>query len=472
MAGPDLRLSAAVGLGKLVGSASRRLRLGGGTTLPGDVARAIDPRVLAKLAASLTGGTVLVTGTNGKTSTAAMLRAIAGTAGWRAGGNPSGSNLVFGLTAATLDRADRHCRVPLDWMILEVDELSAPQAVAEIQPRGLVVLNAFRDQLDRSFEVEQIASRLESAVNRLPPTSFWVGNADDPRVALIGAEPGSRSHRSRILFGLDDPSAARAGLPVVADARDCPHCRGELEFTTVYYAHCGEYACPNCGFTRPAPAVRATQIQLFGLDSLQLRMVDAAGLGTSISVPLGGVFNAANAAAAFATATAMGATGAQVSSALATFQPAFGRSQLATWKGAKVRLMLAKNPAGMGENLASLATLDASPVVAIALNDGIADGRDISWIWDVDLEGLARARRLTIVASGTRTRDLVLRLAYAGFEPDRIRVCPEPGAALDALAEMATPGVPAPALLTYTAMLNWQRQLVRSGASQPFREAV
>ncbi|HUY54623.1 MAG TPA: MurT ligase domain-containing protein [Candidatus Nanopelagicaceae bacterium] len=471
MAGPDLRLGAAIGLGKLVGSASRRLGLGGGTTLPGDVARAIDPHVLAKLASTVTRGTVLVTGTNGKTSTAAMLRTIAAAAGWRVGGNPSGSNLVFGLTAATLDRADRHGRVPLDWMILEVDELSAPQAVAEIQPRGLVVLNAFRDQLDRSFEVEQIAGRLEAAVNRLPASSFWVGNADDPRVALIGAEPGSRSHRSRILFGLDDPSAARAALPVVADARVCPRCRGELEFSAVYYAHCGAYACPNCGFTRPDPDVRATNIQLFGLDSLKLRMVDPSGLGTSVSVPLGGVFNAANVAAAFATATAMGATPAQVSSALATFQPAFGRSQLAAWKGTSVRLMLAKNPAGMGENLASLAALDASPVVAIALNDGIADGRDISWIWDVDLEGLARGRRLTVVASGTRCGDLVLRLAYAGFERDQILVCPEPQAALDALAEMATKGVAAPALLTYTAMLNWQRLLVRSGASQPFRGA-
>ncbi|MHB1526397.1 MAG: DUF1727 domain-containing protein [Candidatus Dormibacteria bacterium] len=468
MAGPDLRLGAAVGLGKFAGRASRRLGLGGGTTLPGDVARAVDPRVLAKLASTVAVGTVLVTGTNGKTSTAAMLRTIAAAAGWRVGGNPSGSNLVFGLTAAALERADRHCRVAVDWMILEVDELSAPQAVAEIQPRGLVVLNAFRDQLDRSFEVDQIARRLEAAVAGLPQTSFWVGNADDPRVAAIGSEAGSRANRSRILFGLDDPRAAQTTLPVVADARVCPRCRGELDFSAVYYAHCGVYTCPDCEFHRPQPHVRASEIRPSGLDSLEVVIQDASGASTEVSVRLGGIFQAANVAAAFATATAMGVAGSQVSSALASFEPAFGRSQLAVWKGAQVRLMLAKNPAGMGENLAALAALDSSPVIAIALNDGVADGRDISWIWDVDLERLARTRSLTVVASGTRSRDLVLRLAYAGFDRALIKVCPDPEEALSTLAQMARPGVPAPALLTYTAMLSWHRLLVRSGASQPF----
>jgi len=470
MAGPDLRLAAAVGLGRAVGAASRGLGLGGGTTLPGDIARAIDPLVLAKLTASVRLGTVLVTGTNGKTSTAAMLRAIAGAAGWRVGGNPSGSNLVFGLTAAALATANPWGKLALDWMILEVDELSAPRAVAEIRPRGLVVLNAYRDQLDRAFEVEQIADRLRTAIDRLPPGSFWVGNADDPRVALMGSEAGGRVQRAQILFGLDDPAAAHANLPVVADARVCPRCRGELDFSAVYYAHCGEYTCPNCGFSRPEPDFKATEIHLSGLDSVQLRMVDPRAVKTQLSVGLGGLVNVANVAAAFATASAMGATAAQISSALASFQPAFGRSQVADWKGARVRLMLAKNPAGLGENLASLAVLDHSPVIAIALNDGIADGRDISWIWDVDLERLAEGRELTVVASGTRSHELVLRLVYAGFDRARIRICPEPRAALDALAALAGPGVAAPALLTYTAMLSWQRLLVDSGASQPFGE--
>jgi UDP-N-acetylmuramyl tripeptide synthase len=468
VAKPDLRLMAAVSLGRLAGASSRRLGLGGGTTLPGDVARAIDPRVLSKLTSTVASGTVLVTGTNGKTSTAAMLRAILSATGLRVGGNPSGSNLVFGLTAAAIDQATAACNLPVDWLVLEVDELSSPQAVAEVRPQGLIVLNAFRDQLDRSFEVDQVSARLKEAVGKLPESSFWVGNADDPRVAVIGSGEDGTPSRPGILFGLDDSSVAHASLPVVADARVCPRCRGELEFTEVYYAHCGTYHCQICDFARPRPQLRATQIVTSGLDSLSMVLAEADDRSTPVSVPLGGVYHAANVAAAFAAAIAMGVDRDRAAAALAVFRPVFGRSQLALWEGAEIRLLLAKNPAGMGENLAAVLDLDRSPVIAIALNDGIADGRDISWIWDVELERIAGSRDLFVVASGTRARDLALRLTYAGVDSTRIRVCPEPSQALSTLAEMATPGVPAPAMLTYTAMLGWHRQLVQAGSIRPF----
>lgn len=467
MAHLDLRLAGAVGLGKLAGATSRGLRLGGGTTMPGDVARAIDPRVLSKLAASAALGTVLVTGTNGKTSTTAMLRAAISDAGWRVASNSSGSNLVYGLTAAAITRANLAGRLGIDWLILEVDELSAPQAVAELKPRGLVVLNVFRDQLDRSFEVDQVSERLATAVAGLPPTSFWVGNADDPRVASIGVARNGRAARPGLLFGIDDLRVAHAALPVVADARVCPLCRSELDYSRVYYAHCGVYHCRGCGFSRPEPQVRATNITTGGLDSVEVELVEK-GVGVLVKLPVGGIYHAANVAAAFTAATAMGVSGERAGQALSSFQPAFGRSQLASWRGSQVRLLLTKNPAGLDANLRAVMELDTSPVVAIALNDGVADGRDISWIWDIDLERLAVSRPLDIVASGTRARDLALRLAYSGLGQARIRVCPQPEAALTALAEAAVPGTPAPALLTYTAMMEWHRLLVRSGAVDPF----
>jgi UDP-N-acetylmuramyl tripeptide synthase len=462
---------AAVGLGRLAGASSRRLGLGGGTTLPGDVARAIDPKVLSKLTASVESGTVLITGTNGKTSTAAMLRAILASTGLRVGGNPSGSNLVFGLTAAAIDQASASGSLPVDWLVLEVDELSSPKAVAEIRPRGLVVLNAFRDQLDRSFEVDQVSARLGEAVRNLPEASFWVGNADDPRVAVIESGTRTMPGCAGILFGLEDSSVAHSSLPVVTDARVCPNCRGELEFSQVYYAHCGVYHCRDCEFARPDPQLRATQIATAGLDSISMVLAEEHHRRTPVSVPLGGIYQAANVAAAFAAAVAMGVDRERAAAALAAFHPAFGRSQLASWEGAEIRLMLAKNPAGLGENVASVLDLDCSPVIAIGLNDGIADGRDVSWIWDVDLERLADSRALTVIASGTRAHDLALRLTYAGLDSSRIRICPEPAQALTALAEMAAPGVPAPAMLTYTAMLGWHRELVQAGSIRPFWES-
>jgi UDP-N-acetylmuramyl tripeptide synthase len=456
VAGAKLRLRAAVALGKTAAGLSRRLQLGGGTTLPGDVALWVDPGVLRTMAGSVRVGTVLVTGTNGKTSTAALLRTILAGAGSRVGGNPSGSNLIFGLTAAALELADSRGRIDRDWLVLEVDELTAPRAVAEIRPQGLVVLNAFRDQLDRSFEVDQIAQRLSAATAALAAGSFWVGNADDPRVAAM-AEAASAAGAETVLFGLE--AGGRDHLPIVSDSSACPRCRRELDFAAVFYAHCGRYQCPGCGFRRPQPQVVASHIQLPGLGAVEMTLSGPTGWTRSVNVRLGGVFSAANVAAAAATASAMGVSPDQVASGLTAFEPAFGRFQVRHWRGVPIRLLLAKNPAGLEENLAAALELDQSPVIAMGLNDGIADGRDVSWIWDVEMERLRDSRPVMLVVSGRRAHELALRLAYAGVQTTRVVVCESPRAALDQVAALAAPGVPVPALLTYTAMLEWHRLL-------------
>ncbi len=462
MAGNSLRFQAAVALGKATGGLSRRLHMGGGTTLPGDVARWVDPGVLTTMVRSVRSGTVLVTGTNGKTSTAALLRQVLEMAGARVGGNPSGSNLIFGLTAAALGLADREGRIDRDWLVLEVDELSAPRAVQEIRPTGLVVLNAFRDQLDRSFEVDQIAQRLTAATAALPAGSFWVGNADDPRVAAM-AETAAMAGAQRLLFGLEEKMGHQ--LPVVSDAAVCPRCRSEMEFQVVFYAHCGTYRCPSCDFERPEPQFLASGVRLLGLDAVEMTIGGADGWAIETRVNLGGRFSAANAAAAAAAACAIGVAPAAIAAGLEAFHAAFGRFQIVPWQGTAVRLMLAKNPAGLEENLAAVMELDRSPVLAMALNDLVADGRDVSWIWDVNMERLLRGRPIHVVVSGRRARELALRLGYAGVPRELVTVCPTPRTALDAIVAMATPGVPVPALLTYTAMLEWHRLLTRAAAA-------
>ena len=460
----DPRLRLAILGGRITGLASRRLRMGGGTTLPGDVARALDPQVLRKLGAGPRQGTVLVTGTNGKTTTSALLREIAVAAGWQVGGNPSGSNLIYGLTAAALAHADLGGRMALDWLVLEVDELSALAAVRELEPRLLVVLNAFRDQLDRSFEVDQVAARLGTAVAALPETSVAILNADDPRIAAL--KGSARLTR----FGIDDPELDRGGLPESADRPVCAACGRPVHFSAVYYGQCGEYRCPDCGWARPAPEVRVTSARTDGLDHSELNLKGYGGGIGPVRVPLAGAHNAANVAAAAAAALAMGATWDQVRAGLERFQPAFGRSQVVLWGRAQVRLLLAKNPAGMQASLESVLSGDAGPVLGLALNDGIADGTDVSWIWDVEFERLAAGGPRWVVSSGRRAHELALRLRYAGVDASRIVVRPTPEAALAALGERAAPGTPAPALLTYTAMLAWHRAVVAAGGAAPFWE--
>ena len=392
----DPRLRLAVLAGKTTAWASRGLGLGGGTTLPGDVARAIDPQVLRKLGASPRQGIVLVTGTNGKTTTSALLRQIAASAGWRAGGNESGSNLIYGLTAAAVAQSDLRGRMELDWLVLEVDELSAALAARELRPGILVVLNAFRDQLDRSFEVDQVAARLGEAVAALPEAAMTVLNSDDPRIAALEGGPNA-TH-----FGIEDRELDRGGLPESADRPVCPRCGGSLRFESVYYGQCGDYLCPACGWSRPLPTVRATRLLTIGLDHMELTLAGPGGGVGPVDVPLAGAHNAANVAAAAAAALAMGASWEQIRLGLEEFRPAFGRSQVVPWRQGQVRLLLAKNPAGMQASLEAVLGAGSGPVLGLALNDGIADGTDISWIWDVEFERLAGGGPRWIVLSGRR----------------------------------------------------------------------
>src|ERR1700676_3691938 len=210
-----IRKTAAVWAGKATGALSRVTRRGGGTTLPGDVARAIDPNILTKLAADLTKGSIVITGTNGKTTTARLISYLLEGAGNKIVSNRAGANLVFGATAAALNEAAPSGHLKADWGVFEIDEASLPKAIEEIRPRATLVLNLFRDQLDRYGELESIAKKIEQALSTLPQNSTAILNADDPRVAEIGLGLPA----TPLWYGLDDVTVASKELPHAADAR-------------------------------------------------------------------------------------------------------------------------------------------------------------------------------------------------------------------------------------------------------------
>src|SRR2546427_12158051 len=309
------RGTAAVWAGKATGALSRISRLGGGTTLPGDVARAIDPDVLRKLSHDLKQGAIVITGTNGKTTTARLISWLLEGAGHTVVSNRAGANLIFGATAAALERAGADGRLDADWGVFEIDEASLERAGDEIQPRSAIVLNLFRDQLDRYGELEAIAKRIEKALARLPEASHAVLNADDPRVAEIGMS----LERTPLWFGLDDPSVAMSELPHAADARTCPRCGASLLFDAVYVGHDGVYRCTNGDFALPAPDLAATHIDLNGFESLAMGVS-----GVRVELPLGGLYNCYNALAAFAAANAIGLDPAYIADRFHTFHAAFG----------------------------------------------------------------------------------------------------------------------------------------------------
>ena len=454
----SFRKTTAVWAGKATGALSRITRRGGGTTLPGDVARAIDPKILTRLTEDLTQGAVVITGTNGKTTTARLVTWLLEGIGQRVVSNRAGANLIFGVTAAALGKASSDGKLKADWGVFEIDEASLPRAVEEIQPKATLVLNLFRDQLDRYGELETIAKKIEKALSALPDGARVILNADDPRVAEIGL---SLPHKPT-WFGLDDLDVAGRQLPHAADARTCPRCGASLLFDAVYVGHDGVYRCPNGDFARPQPDITATDIVLDGFDSLMLTIE-----GTRIAMPLGGLYNCYNVLAAYATACSLGLDGRYIAERLKTFQAAFGRQERIEFRGRHLVLVLSKNPAGFNETVRTAVELARGENFLIGLNDRKADGTDVSWIWDVDFEQLKGKARLVIPA-GVRAHDLAVRLKYAGVEAQPPET--EPGKALDALIKRTNEGDTAYVLCTYTAMLDLRAELVRRGWAQPYWE--
>jgi lipid II isoglutaminyl synthase (glutamine-hydrolysing) len=453
-----IRKTAAVWAGKATGALSRITRGGGGTTLPGDVARAIDPKILTELASDLTHGSIVITGTNGKTTTARLVTWLLEGAGHRVVSNRAGANLIFGATAAALDRAGANGRLRADWGVFEIDEASLPRAVAEIQPRATLVMNLFRDQLDRYGELESIAKKIERALSTLPDDAPTVLNADDPRVAEIGLD---LPHKP-LWYGLEDESVASKSLPHAADARTCPRCGATLIFDAVYVGHDGVYRCPNHDFARPQPDIKATDIELHGFDSLAMTVE-----GTRIEMPLGGLYNCYNVLASFAAGCSIGLDPKYAAERLKTFKAAFGRQERIDFRGRHLILVLSKNPAGFNETLRTAVELARGENFLIGLNDRKADGTDVSWIWDVDFEQL-QDRAKTVIPAGVRANDLAVRLKYAAVKAKEPQT--DPGSALDELVRSTSEGDTAYVLCTYTAMLDIRAELVRRGWAQPYWE--
>ncbi|TMD40321.1 MAG: DUF1727 domain-containing protein [Chloroflexi bacterium] len=455
------RGSAALWAGKLTAALSRGLRRGGGTTLPGDVSRWVDPAILTKLARSLDQGTVVVTGTNGKTTTAALLRHILDAEGRQTVANQSGANLIFGVTAALVNQTAWSGDVPARAGVFEIDEASLPALVKEIAPGTILVTNLFRDQLDRYGELETTAGHIRRALSQGPEGVTAVLNADDPMVAALG------EGLPRVLYaGLDDVSLLQPELSHGADAKFCPRCGSALAFDGVYFGHVGHYHCPTGDFTRPVPDVRATSIVIDGMERMRLRVADAREV-EQVEVPLSGLYNAYNVVVAIAAARALGVPLSRSARALKNFAPAFGRMERIRVGGRPALLLLAKNPTGFNEVLRTAIRFGGGTSFLIALNDRIADGQDVSWIWDVDFEQLTNVAR-HIVVTGDRALDMRVRLKYAEISANRIEVVTEWPAALQGAAEATPEGETLFILPTYTAMLELRAVLTRQGALRPY----
>jgi UDP-N-acetylmuramyl tripeptide synthase len=463
-----------VALARAIGAASRASGRGGGTTLPGRVLLRLAPDAIARLGGRLGAGTTVVSATNGKTTTAGMIAAILAAEGRQPVHNRAGSNMTWGVATALLEQHGEEG-------LFEVDEAWLPRVSEQLHP-GLIVLgNLFRDQLDRYGEMEALADEWARTVAAREGHSAFALNADDPLIADLGRDPEGRPRDGALYFGIDDDSQALPELQHAFDAKHCRRCGHPYEYERAFVGHLGHYSCPNCGAQRPRPDVAATAIALHGMEGSRTTIRTPEG-EIELELPLPGLYNVYNALAAVTAGIRLGVAPERIAAALSEMKAAFGRVETIEVEDVPVSILLIKNPAGANEVLRTLlleAEADGEGIdLWIALNDRIADGRDVSWIWDADFELLDSAVR-RVVCAGTRAPEMALRLKYAGWPTDRIEVIPGIEPSLDAAVAGVTGvegsmGSQTPvtsrvfALPTYTALLELRKLLADRGLAREF----
>ena len=419
----SVRYFIAVGIGMFVSWIARILRYGVGSTWPGEIALRIYPSILTVLKKRVTKGIICVAGTNGKTTTSLMIAGILKSSGNTVLHNTSGANLVNGIVSSFF-----HSWKKTDYAVFEIDENSLPKLLGSIHPDVLVLMNLFRDQLDRYGEVDAIGSSWRTSLVTLSEETTIVANGDDPTIAAV-----TEKLRSRVIYiGLEDPTYYLPKMQHATDSIYCPKCGHRLTFGGVYFSHLGKWACGACGFTHP----------------------DILMTAASYTSPLEGVYNIYNTLGAAATAEVLHIDAGLIQTSLDSFEPAFGRMEEVVYKGVSLRILLSKNPTGFNESLRTvLASAHVGPMM-IVLNDRIPDGTDVSWIWDVDFEQL-KNYSFPLLISGDRTYDMAVRIKYAIDDTKTHMEHDEHlASAIEKVVSLAKAGETVWILATYSAMLD------------------
>lgn len=446
----NIRLILAVWLAKLAAFVSRKFGWKG-SSLPGVVARKIYQGTLADLARQARKGVIMVTGTNGKTTTNNMIANVIETAGYQVVINQEGANLITGVTAAFIKQASLLGKIDCDFALLEVDEASFPKVVQEVKPHYVVVNNFFRDQLDRYGELDTTVKLVREALKTLPKVHL-VLNTDDPLVAQMQQVTGHTAS----FYGLAPNQRPENETKQTRESRFCPHCGHELHYDSYQYSQLGSYSCTECGFQRQEPEVEALAIDNLGTSlKCEIRYPQGEAI---LTINTQGFYNLYNALAAFCVGYLVGISVEQIQQGLLKYKPAIGRMETFNYQGKRAILNLVKNPTGFNEGISTLLSMPGSKNVFMAINDNDADGRDISWLWDVDFEHLAEAQAsiATLTCSGLRGEEMALRLKYAGVATDKITVDRDMTAAIQKTLE--DPGESAYLFSTYTAL--WPAQKI------------
>ena len=384
----------------------------GGTAMPGQWALRVCPNLLSILARGVK--TVAITGTNGKTTTARMIEEGFARQGKNYFANRSGANLLSGITTEFVMNSTLFGKCKKEYAVIECDEAAAVKVFPQLKPQVVIVLNLFRDQLDRYGEVTHTLSNIRTALSSLPEPITLCLNAD---CSLTASLADDLDHKARF-FGIDKGAVPSGKKSELSDASHCIRCKTEYEYDYITYGHLGGFRCPKCGYRRAEADYAVTDVAQQRADGSSI-VIRADGKRYLAEVNLPALYNIYNAIAAIAAMTEMGITTEAAISAVASFKCGFGRMEnFALGKGG-AKVMLAKNPAGFNQLLSFLQNIPDKFVLVLCLNDRGADGTDISWIWDANFEELCNLAGTLekVIVSGDRAADMAVRVKYAGVDP-------------------------------------------------------
>ncbi len=366
-------------MGKTLSKLLRSLNLGDGSTWPGHIALKLNKDFIKQILNNSKTKTIIIAGTNGKTTTASLIKTALKNDGKKVFLNKSGANLLNGIASSLIINSDVTGRLNHDFAIFELDENSLPPLLDQIKPDYLVLLNLFRDQLDRYGEVNIVASRWSAAINKLSEQTNLVLNADDPQIAYLSKNTDAKLSFFGVKNNFNNADHA-------ADSNYCPACGEKLNYHNITFSHLGDWYCRKCSLTRP---------------KLELNDFPA--------YPLPGIYNMYNTHAAVLVLRKIGLNEINIEQSFQNFMPAFGRQEIVDYKNKKIQIFLSKNPTSFNQSLRTITELDGKTILII-LNDRIPDGRDISWIWDTNLQYTKNLKNIFL--AGDRVYDMALRLEY------------------------------------------------------------
>ena len=432
-----------------------RLLKSGGTSLPGKLAIKLYPGILNEFSGLFK--IVMITGTNGKTTTSRIVAGMLEQSHIRYISNKSGANLSSGVTTALISALTPGGKPKVTHALLETDEAAFKTLAPKLKPEIVIVTNFFRDQLDRFGELYTTLNNVREGIRGIPEATLIL-NADDSLCASLGKDSPNKA----IYFGMGEGVYPETGAAINTDAAFCINCKSRYEYTSVSFGHLGHFNCPSCGYGRPHAHVECTDILSY--DNLGSNIeITGPDMKLTVKLALPGLYNIYNALTGAAFGHALGVKDEGIIEVLSSFECGFGRMESVTVQDRILKMILVKNPTGFNQVLRYLLTQENPCVVAFAINDKLADGTDISWLWDVDFEvlSLMQDKARMFFVSGIRAEDMAVRLKYAGIYSSRISLVKDYPALVDEALAKTQNNETFYILPTYTAMLDIRKVLKR-----------